>query len=385
MFKMAVGYSEDVDEGDAIAEALDAAAGKLEGETPTAGVLFAGTDYDHEPLVAEVLRRYPDINLIGCAANAQMSTDSGFADVGITLTLFASDVIDITSGVGENVSADPVGASKRAVLQALAGTDKEPALAIAFTDLLQTDLDAVVRAVAEDLGEGVPLIGGASAPEDFRITPWQTSQFFGDRVLSDSVPILLLSGPLKYSTAIAHGWSPTGKQAKVTNSERNQVEAIGDETVMDYYRNYLGDDIGSLFAHPLAVYDADDNFVLRAVTGSDDESGTASFMGEVPQGSTVQVSMTTVPDILGAAKQTLSDAIAHYPGPDKPQGAFLVSCAVRQMLLGSQATQEAAGIQETMGADFPMAGFYASAEIGPTADGTTRLHNATFVTLLLGT
>lgn len=384
MFKMAVGYSEDVDEADAIVEALDAAASQLEGEVPKAGVLFAGVDYEHEPLVAAVLKRYPDINLIGCVADGQMSTE-GYADDGVTLTLFASDVIDITAGLGENVSADPAGASEYAVRQAQAGTDKEPALAIAFTDLLQSDLSAVVDALSSELGEGVPVFGGASAAEDLRTTPWVSHQFFGDRVLSDSLPLLLLSGPLKYSTSIAHGWSPTGKEAVITNSDRNRVEAIGDETVIDYYRNYLGDDMGTLFANPLAVYDSDDQFVLRAVVGSDEETGTASFMGEVPQGSKVQVSMTTVPDILGAAKESLANAVALYPGPGKPEGAFLVSCAVRRTLLGTKATQEAANANEQLGADFPMTGFYAWAEIGPLPGGPSRLHNATFVALLLGT
>ncbi len=385
MFKMAVGYSEDVDEADAIAEALKGATSQLEGKTPAAGVLFAGVDYEHELLVAAVLERYTDINLIGCVADGQMSTPSGYADDGVTLTLFASDVIDITAGIGEDVSSDPVGASKHAVQQALTGTDKEPALAIAFTDLLQSDLSAVVEAMAGELGEGVPVFGGASAAEDLRSTPWLSHQFSGDRVLSDSLPILLFSGPLKYSTSIAHGWSPTGKQTTVTNSERNVVKTIGEESVIDYYRNYLGDDMGSLFANPLAVYEDDESFVLRSVIGSDEEAGTASFMGEVAQGSKVQVSMTTVPDILDAARQSLADALTLYPGTEKPEGAFLVSCAVRKMLLGTQADQEAASVQKELGEDFPMAGFYAWAEIGPLADGANRLHNATFVTLLLGT
>jgi hypothetical protein len=108
-------------------------------------------------------------------------------------------------------------------------------------------------------------------------------------------------------------------------------------------------------------------------------------MGEVPEGSTVQVSMATVPDILDAATYTLSDALANFPGPDGPEGAFLVSCAMRKMLLGSRAGEEVAGIQRELGEGFPVAGFYAWAEIGPLPDGVTRLHNATFVTLLLGT
>lgn len=385
MFKMAVGYSEDVDEDDAIVEALDHAAEKLDGLTPSAGVLFAGVDYEHEPLVAAVTDRYPDIKLIGCVADGQMSTGSGFADDGVTLTLFASDVVDISAGIGHNVSADPVAASREAARQALSGTDKEPALAIAFTDLLQTDLGAVVDSLTSVLGEGVPVVGGAAAAEDLLATPWVSHQFFSDTVVSDGLPILLFSGPLKYSASIAHGWSPTGKPATVTRSERNRVEAVGDETVIDYYRNYIGDDMGALWANPLAVFQDEDDFVLRAVIGSDEADGSASFMGEVPEGSTVQVSMATVPEILDAAAYTLSDALANFPGPDRPEGAFLVSCAMRKMILGSRAAEEAAGIQGELGAGFPVAGFYAWAEIGPLPDGMTRLHNATFVTLLLGT
>jgi hypothetical protein len=314
-----------------------------------------------------------------------MSSVSGFADDGVTLTLFASDVVDFTSGVGEEVSSDPEAAARQAIRHAVAGTEQDPALAIALTDLLQTDLSAVVAAMSSELGDGVPIVGGASAAEDLLSTPWLSHQFFGGRVLSDSLPVLVLSGPLKTSAAMAHGWTPTGKRVTVTKSDRNRVDALQDETVLDYYRHYLGDDLGALFATPLAVFDSDDRFVLRAVTGSDEDTGVASFMGEVPQGSSVQISMTTTADILEAADQALGEALANYPGPDRPEGAFVVSCAVRKMLLGSQAEQEAAGIMNEFGDGFPMAGFYAWAEIGPFADGTTRLHNATFVTLLLGT
>ncbi|MGI9649376.1 MAG: FIST signal transduction protein [Acidimicrobiia bacterium] len=384
MLKMVVGYSEDVDDHDAIAEALDQASAQLDGLQPAAAVLFAGVDYEHEPITEAVLKRYPDINLIGCVADGQMSSESGYVDDGVTLTLFASDVLDITAGLGQNVSAAPVEASRAAAEEAMAGTDKEPALAIAFTDLLQSDLGAVVESLAEVLGRDVPVVGGASAAEDIRATPWLSHQFYGAEVMSDSLPLLLFSGPLKISASVAHGWTPTGKPAIVTQAERNRVGAVGEESVIDYYRSYIGDDLGFLMANPLAVSQGD-SFVLRSVTGTDEEDGTASFMGEVPEGATVQVSMTTVPDILDAASYAVSDALANFPGPGKPEGAFLVSCAVRKMLLGSRAGDEAEAARDQLGRELPMMGFYAWAEIGPLADGLTRLHNATFVTLLIGT
>lgn len=385
MFKMAVGYSEDVDERDAIAEALDMAVGQLGDLTPAAGVLFAGHDYEHEALVGEIVGRFPEIKLVGCVADGQMSSECGFADDGVTLMLIASDVIAFSAGIGNHVSDDPLEASRRAAEQALTGANGTPALAIVFPDLLQSDLGAVVEALRSVLGDSVPIVGGASAAEDLRAIPWVSHQFFNDGVHTDSLPLLLLSGPLKLSASIAHGWSPIGRPATVTRSERNTVALVGEQTVMDYYRGYIGDDMASLWANPLAVSQDEGGFILRSVIGTDDAARTASFMGEVPVGSTVRVSMATVPDILDAAARSVDDAMAAFPGSARPEGALLVSCAVRKMLLGTRATEEAAGCRTRLGPDLPMIGFYAWAEIGPLADGVSRLHNATFVTVLLGT
>jgi hypothetical protein len=383
---MAVGCSQDLDETDAIVEALAEAASGLDGETPSAAILFAGADYEHEPLLAEMKRRYPETAIVGCVADGQMSSASGFVDDAVTVTLLASDVIDMTSGVGTNVSADPVGACRQAALSALEGTTQEPAIAFAFTDLLQTDLSLVVSSLSGELGPGVPIVGGASAAEDIRATPWTSHQFHGTRVLQDSLPTLLLSGPLVYSIAIAHGWTPTGKQATITRSERNEVEAIDDQTVLDYYRGYLGDDLSFLWGNPLAVYEPDgEGFILRAVTASDEGTGIASFMGEVPQGSTVQISSTSVDQILDAARSSVDEARARFPTGKVPEAGFLVSCAVRQMMLGSRAPGEFSSVQDALGDAVPLSGFYAWAEIGPLDGATSRLHNATFVTLLLGT
>jgi hypothetical protein len=136
-----------------------------------------------------------------------------------------------------------------------------------------------------------------------------------------------------------------GRAVTVTDSERNRVESLDDETVVGYYGNYLGDDRGSFMANPLAVFDAEGNFVLRSITETSEDGATSFFMGEVPQGRTVQVSMTTVPEILAAAKITAVTASATYPETSGPAGTRLVSCAARKVLLGTDAPKEAAGFQ----------------------------------------
>ncbi|MFV2062129.1 MAG: FIST signal transduction protein [Chloroflexota bacterium] len=383
---MAVGCSRDPDEADAVAEALAQAQSQLDGETPGAAIVFAGADYEHEVLLSEVARRFPDVAIVGCVADGQMSSAAGFVVDAVTVTLLASDVVDFRSGLGTDVSADPAEACRQAVRAATRDATQEPALAFAFTDLLQTDLSQVVSSLSAELGSGVPVVGGASAAEDIRAVPWKSHQFHGTEVLEDSLSVLVLSGPLKYSVAIAHGWTPTGKAGTVTQAERNKVAAIDDQTVIDYYRGYLGDDLEFLWGNPLAVYEPGrEGFILRAVTASDDETGVSSFMGEVPQGSTVQVSSTSVEQILQAAQTSVDDARARFPGERGPEAGFIVSCAVRQMMLGSRAPLEFGAVQDALGDGIPLSGFYAWAEIGPLEGTESRLHNATFVTLLLGT
>jgi hypothetical protein len=133
---MAVGCSKDPDEADAIAEALDQAAGKLDRATPRAAIVFAGADYEHSDLLAEVSRRFPGVAIVGCVADGQMSSASGFVVDAVTVTLLASDVVEMRSGVGTNVSADPAEACRQAVQAATRDATQGPALAFAFTDLL---------------------------------------------------------------------------------------------------------------------------------------------------------------------------------------------------------------------------------------------------------
>jgi serine phosphatase RsbU (regulator of sigma subunit) len=66
MFKVAVGQGEDLDAHSAVETALAHCQFQLRELRPQAGIVFSSIDFDHKLVLAKVLRRFPDIELVGC-------------------------------------------------------------------------------------------------------------------------------------------------------------------------------------------------------------------------------------------------------------------------------------------------------------------------------
>jgi len=189
------------------------------------------------------------------------------------------------------------------------------------------------------------------------------------------------------SVGVAHGWSPVGKAAVVTKAEGDTVYEIDGEPALDFYRHYFGTDDESAAANPLRILDkATGRYYLRASVAYETSDGSATFLGSIPEGATVQLTMATTDDILGGTDSSVADAVASFPEDSIIEGVLVASCAVRNMLLGTRASGELERITSAVGQDVPVAGFYAFGEIAPLAvDTGPRFHNGTCVTVLVGT
>ena len=389
MFKMVVGHSDELETDDAVAEALEQCASALEGERPQAGLLFSAFHEGCEQMVAAVNRAHPGIQLVGCTTAGEMSSVLGFQEDSITLCLFVSDSVDMTAGVGTDASGDPLAACREAVAQAKAKTTKDPALCITTPDNIAAAEGDIVTRLLEAFGEGVSILGGASGYSGQEV--WSTTrQFCCDQVLENSVPVLLFSGPLDYATGVATGWKPLGKVGRVTKSDGNVVQEIDGQPALRFYQSYLGADATSGETHagiPLAVFEeGGEDFYLRAPIAYDEAAGTATFLGSVPQGASVQLTLASPENILEGTQESLARALSGYPGSSEPEAALFFSCAVRKMLLGTRASKEFDIVRSRLGDQVPLCGFYAFGEIGPVGSAqTSRFHNETLVTLLLGT
>jgi len=388
LLRMAVGQTDELDGEFAAQDILSQCADALDGQEPQAGLLLASHDLDIEEFLSVIAAAYPGVDLIGCSTIAPMSSVADYVEGSTTLTLFASDVLDFTVGLGTDVAAGAGSAARQAVEDATRKTDKPPALLIVTPTVEQFDPTAVTVEIGEVLGPTVPVIGGGAAP-DFPIAmPWLGGvQFYGNQVLTNSLPVLLISGPLKVSVGVAHGWSPVGKTAVVTRSDDYTVYEIDGEPILDFYHRYLGVGSEPAIANPLAILDDDTGrYYLRAPMQYNESDGSATFFGSIPQGATVQLAMATTDEILSGTDASVAEAVAGFPRGSMPEAALIASCAVRNFLLGTRTSGEIERIRTGLDRGLPVSGFYAFGEIAPLGvNSTPSFHNETCVTVLIGT
>ena len=383
---MAVGHSDDVDPADAIATAIEQCRAALGELVPQAGIMFAAFDSFDQTIVAAVRDAFPGVALIGSTSAAEISSLDGYMEDSITLALFASDNVDVTVGLGEDLEVDLDAACQAAAAQALGATKRDPRVCIVVMDGLTGDPQRTLDAMSRALPADVAIVGGASARHDFG-SEAPGSQFCGDRIVQNGITILLFSGPIAFSTAVGTGWRGIGIKGSVTRSGPGAIHEIDGRPAIEFLARYLDVTGPAAFGNPLAVIEAGGGeSYLRAILGSDPTSGSVVLTGLIPVGATVQLTTADTDDILAGTEAALARATAEFPAGSKPEAALIFSCAIRQFLLGTRTQVEAQLAQSEYGAALPLAGFYGYGEMGPIEGSpTSRFFQETFVTLLLGT
>ncbi len=386
MLTMAVGNSDDVDPADAIASAIEQCRASLGSLRPQAGILFSGFDSFAPESLSAVQAAFPGIAIMGTTSAAEISSGSGYQEDSLTLALFASDDVDVTAGVGSGLGKDVDAACQAAAGQALAGTTREPKVAIVLAEGFVGDAQLTLDAMARALPAGVVIVGGTSARSDF-VTVTPTYQFRNDVIATDGVAVLLFSGPLKFSVAVGTGWRTIGASGTVTRSTYGALQEVDGRRATEFLARYLDVTGAASYGNPLAVIEAGGNAsYLRAIQGSDPATGSVLLAGSIPVGATVQLTTADVEEILAGTRDALARASADYPAGSTPQAGLIFSCAVRKFLLGSRTHVEAEMARAEYTDALPMAGMYCFGEMGPIrGTPSSRYLNETFVTLLLGT
>lgn len=384
MFSAVVGHSEEADTEAAVAEILDTCRARLNGTRPSAGLLFAAIDFDHQTLLCEINRAFPEMQLIGCTTDGEISSELGFREDSATLILFTSDTVEITAGVGRGLSGDVAAACRTAVKEASAKAAKPPRLCIATPEGMTAEGHSVTATLQHAVGHNIPLFG-ALAGDQWRLK--STKQFYGTEVLSDSIPVLLLCGDFHFSYGVATGWHQVGEVGQVTRATGAIVYEIDGNPAIDFYRKYLGPGTKPTAELPLAILNArDTSDYLRASWGVVDETtGAVTFLATVPQGARVRLTLADRDEILTGCAESLAIARSNLPEGAQPAAALFFSCAARKILLGTRTQEELRLIRETLGEAVPVCGFYGYGEISPNmGDPTgTKYHNESFVTLLI--
>lgn len=384
MLKVGLGQAEDIDTEKAIGEAIRRCRERLGDSVPQAGIVFASEDLEHRLLLKEIREAFPGIALIGCTTAGELSSDFGFSDDSVTLMVFSSDSVTFHAAVARDVSNDPASAMRKALAGIPAGEMEGAALCLVFPDPDCPAPEELLQPLAEDLGREIAVFGGVAASQ------WEGDrpqlQFFGEEILTDAVPLMILSGDVGFAFAIANSWSPVGAKSIVTEVIGREVRRIGDMSAVGFYRHYLGPHTTPAFELPLAVYeDESDRFTIRTPVNYDTETDSILFPTTIREGAAVQLTEATRDGIIGNTRESLAGLAQTYEGKWQPAAAMIFSCATRKQILGTRTREEIEILQETLPDSVAISGFYSFGELCPLEFGErARLHHCTMVTLLFG-
>jgi hypothetical protein len=178
------------------------------------------------------------------------------------------------------------------------------------------------------------------------------------------------------------GWDPFGPERRVTRSEGNVLYELDGSPALDLYEEYLGEHAAGLPASgllfPLTVRQHRNEVgVVRTILAVDRQARSLTFAGDVPNGYHARLMRANFDRLLdgasGAAK-TSYEAL----GSRAPELAILISCVGRKLVLGQRIEEEVEAVQQVLGKQAVLTGFYSYGEVSPfSRSARCELHNQT--------
>lgn len=191
---------------------------------------------------------------------------------------------------------------------------------------------------------------------------------------------------LDITSANYGGWTGFGPQRTITKSKNNILYELDGKPALDLYKLYLGDKADGLpeaaLLYPLSVHMQDSKEVIvRTILNIDEKNNAMILAGDVPEGSKVQLMMSTVDDIAEGA--AIAGEYAMRGRETEPELALLVSCVGRKLVMDQRTEEEVEEVISSIGDKAKIMGFYSYGEMAPFAgQEKCKLHNQTMTLTL---
>ncbi len=178
------------------------------------------------------------------------------------------------------------------------------------------------------------------------------------------------------------GWNSFGPDRLVTRSKANVVYELDGQSVLELYKKYLGDQAdglpatGLLFPLSISLNDSDERLV-RTILSINEADGSMTFAGDVPEGSRARLMKANFECLVEGAADSARQS--HQDNDPAPSLAMLISCVGRKLVLRQRVDEEVECVQNALGTNTAMTGFYSYGEICPVRPDSKQaeLHNQT--------
>jgi hypothetical protein len=347
------------------------------GEQANLVLVFGGIDDVHNPARFNELRTmYPTANIVFASTAGEIIGDK-VQDNTITATAvwYEKTRLEFCEiNVGDNATSMDCG---DAIREALNHDDLSHILVISDGSLVNGD--ELVRGINRGLPSHILVTGGLAADAG-RFT----KTYVGLNKPPESGKIIAIGhygSALNVSHGSKGGWDEFGPIRTVTRSQGNVLFQLDGQNALDLYKKYLGEKAtelpGAALLYPLSLYTADGSQLVRTILSIDEETGSMTFAGDIPNGSEVRFMKANFDRLIDGATSA-AEASFHKTDQADPELVLMISCVGRKIILDSRIGEEVESVHDFFGDDVIYTGFYSNGEISPVRDSVAcSLHNQT--------
>jgi hypothetical protein len=394
--KASVGFHQGVDAYTVGANAYQDALNTLDDTSADVGIVFASVEYDQQKMLNGIRSVCGTTVIVGASTAGEITTLGPLNKHSVAVMLLKSDRMRFFAGVGNDIAHGARSAGK-AVADAVKAKAGEPLKTfMMFPDILAGNGADIVRGVQDSLGAHFPIVGGA-AGDDFKFE--KTYQYLDGIAYSGSVVGLGITGDFKFGIGVKHGWIPIGMPRVVTKSSGSVLHELDGKPAIDIYDTYFGKEESAqlrtktlaklAITYPLGMHvEGSDEMLIRDPI-TVDEHGSITCAAEIPVGAEIQLMIGSREEAIVVAKEAAQNALAQLEG-SPPKAVIIFNCIARNKIFGERSGEEISAIQEVIGADVPLIGFYTYGEQAPLGGEVrnieqckTAFHNETVVICVL--
>lgn len=337
--------------------------------------VFGDTDiFKNEEHYKYLKSYYPNAHILGCSSSGNILDDAiSEASMVATAVSFSSATVVLKHIDVEN-SDDVVSASKK-----LANMFEKKGLKHIFilADGLAFNGSDIIKAFNEE--NDIPKSGGLAGDGDRFEQTW---------VISDDAPkqnlitaVGFYGDSLTIQSGYCSGWTEFGVERMITKSKGNVLYELDNTPALDLYKTYLGEYADGLpqsgMRFPLNIKkDKDAEEVTRTLLAINEEDGSITFAGEVPEGFHAKLMKPDINFLIDGAGEAAQMAKNENL---KTALGLTVSCVGRKLVMSQLVEEELEAVSEVLGDNVKLAGFYSYGEIAPVYNDINRcqLHNQT--------
>ncbi|MEL6842183.1 MAG: FIST N-terminal domain-containing protein [Bacteroidota bacterium] len=255
-----------------------------------------------------------------------------------------------------------------------------------MVDGLAERIGDLIRGIFEIVGQDLNIIGGGAGSLSFEQRPC----IFTNEGMKEDCAQLVLTG-IKSGIGVSHGWKSISGPYRVTKANGNTIEALDWQPAFDIYRKVVEAASSQTFGEgnffdiakgfPFGINKLGTEKVVRDPIILN-EQGELVCVGEVAEGSYVDILQGNVASLVSAAQTALERGLDEFPGVPEQPLHFFIDCISRVLFLEEEFSQELDAVYQE---GCPMIGALTLGEIANSGKEYLEFYNKTAVIGVLET